>query len=583
MQRNSLTNAKRLCGGLFLFGSLVLLPGVLRADVADAVVAAEQSRVDVLKRIVPSVVCVFSRAGDNGGSGVLISSDGEALTNFHVVAGLGPFVKCGLADGAINWAVVVGVDPTGDLALIRLLGKNGEFRTDFQPAVLGDSDALAPGDRAIVIGNPFLLATNLQPTVTYGIVSGVGRYQYPAGTFLEYTECIQTDASINPGNSGGPMFNAAGELIGINGRASFEKRGRVFTGAGYAISINQAKLFIDHLRSGRIVDHATLGATVQTNRGDGKVYVQEVDPDSDAARIGLKSPDELIRFGGRAITSANDFKNRLGVYPSGWIVPLTYRRDDEIKRAEVRLLPLHSRAELIDQFKTQPFTPPRPEGEETPKAATTASDQVPESYLELYEAEPGFVNLAANKRLLSKVRSSLEKFGVSGATSELRLSGLTSDGKQVDVVVSPKGTAVRVTGGISALAKAGDDPADLPPGSGGLLTSLEHLRHFVTEPEAFFTDHVYIGSEPSSAGGPLVDVVLTTRGETVDRWFFGRPDGQLVGVETQIRPDLGPCKIQFGPVSTYGEIAFPESIEVSHLGVSVLNVKWSDVTIKLAE
>ena len=69
------------------------------------------------------------------------------------------------------------------------------------------------------MGNPFLLATDFQPTVTYGIVSGVHRYQFPAGTLLEYTDCLQTDASINPGNSGGPLFDAQGRLIGINGRA----------------------------------------------------------------------------------------------------------------------------------------------------------------------------------------------------------------------------------------------------------------------------------------------------------------------------------------------------------------------------
>jgi S1-C subfamily serine protease len=68
--------------------------------------------------------------------------------------------------------------------------------------------------------------------VAYGIISGVHRYQYPAGTLLEYADCIQSDAAINPGNSGGPMFDAAGSLIGINGRGSFEKRGRVNVGVG---------------------------------------------------------------------------------------------------------------------------------------------------------------------------------------------------------------------------------------------------------------------------------------------------------------------------------------------------------------
>ena len=114
------------------------------------------------------------------------------------------------------------------------------------------------------MGNPFLLATDFTPTVTFGLVSGVHRYQYPAGTLLEYTDCIQIDTSINPGNSGGPLFNMKGELIGINGRGSFDKRGRVNSGVGYAISINQIKNFLGHLQAGLDTDHATLGAAVET-------------------------------------------------------------------------------------------------------------------------------------------------------------------------------------------------------------------------------------------------------------------------------------------------------------------------------
>ena len=125
----------------------------------------------------------------------------------------------------------------------------------------------------MVIGNPFPLATNLKPTVTYGILSGVGRYQYPSGTLLEYGDCLQTDASVNPGNSSGPIYDAEGRLLGIIGRCSFEKRGRVNVGVGYAISINQAENFIGYLHSGRIVDHATLGATVSTDP-DGAPWYQ---------------------------------------------------------------------------------------------------------------------------------------------------------------------------------------------------------------------------------------------------------------------------------------------------------------------
>ena len=115
------------------------------------------------------------------------------------------------------------------------------------------------------MGNPFLLATDFQPTVTSGIISGVHRYQFPAGTLLEYADCLQTDASINPGNSGGPLFNGQGQVVGINGRCSFDKRGRVSVDVGYAISINQIKNFLGVLHSGRIVDHATLGARVASD------------------------------------------------------------------------------------------------------------------------------------------------------------------------------------------------------------------------------------------------------------------------------------------------------------------------------
>ncbi|MGV2333743.1 MAG UNVERIFIED_CONTAM: trypsin-like peptidase domain-containing protein [Planctomycetaceae bacterium] len=214
----------------------------------------EQQRIDVLQRIAPSVVCVMASSGEGGGSGVLISADGLAVSNYHVTSGSGSFMKCGLNDGRVYDAVIVGIDPTGDVALIQLLG-----RTDFPVAIPGNSDLVQTGDEVLALGNPFLLASDFSPTVTYGIVSGVRRYQYPANTFLEYTDCIQIDASINPGNSGGPLFDIQGRWIGINGRASFEKRGRVNSGAAYAISVNQVIRFLDSLNCGLIVDHGRHG------------------------------------------------------------------------------------------------------------------------------------------------------------------------------------------------------------------------------------------------------------------------------------------------------------------------------------
>ncbi len=280
-------------------------------------------RVATVARIAPAVLAVFQSSTPGGGSGVLISHDGYALTNFHV-AGEDQFFKCGLNDGNLYDAVLVGFDPTGDVALIKLVG-----RDDFPTATWGDSDAIHVGDWVYVLGNPFLLASDFQPTTTYGIVSGVHRYQYPANTILEYTDCLQIDASVNPGNSGGPLFNKAGELIGINGRISIAQRGRVNSGAGYAISINQIRNFLGYLHSGRVVDHASLGGDGLDQTRMGQSSLSQIQEESDAYRRGLRVDDELVAFAGRPIRSVNQFKNILGIFPEDWKVPLSYRRDGE--------------------------------------------------------------------------------------------------------------------------------------------------------------------------------------------------------------------------------------------------------------
>src|SRR5262245_42100615 len=180
---------------------MTLLAAVFLAAPPDLVAKAEAERVAIVARIAPTAVALFLEGGTNGGSGVLISADGYALTNFHV-SQMGPALQAGLSDGKLYDVVVVGVDPVGDLALVKLLG-----RKDFPFSKLGDSDALKLGEPVMAVGNPFLLAADFQPTVTLGVVSGLHRYQYGDGSLLEYSDCIQTDAAINPGNSGGPLFN----------------------------------------------------------------------------------------------------------------------------------------------------------------------------------------------------------------------------------------------------------------------------------------------------------------------------------------------------------------------------------------
>jgi len=271
-----------------------------------------------------------NRAG--GGSGVIIDSDGYGLSNFHVVAAmLSEHVgEGGLNDGKVYPLDVLGIDPTGDVAMFRLK------RTEpFAFAELGDSDALEVGDYTLAMGNPFLLAEDYTPTVTLGIISGLHRYQWGSGRALRYTDCIQVDTSINPGNSGGPLFDMNGRVVGINGRVSIEERGRVNVGVGYAISINQIKLFIPALRAGLPVKHATAGFTV-TDREAG-VIVNQILDDSDAYKRGLRLGDVIVRFGGKDITHSNQFTSLLGIYPGGWPVDIVYKRGDKTEQLRTRL------------------------------------------------------------------------------------------------------------------------------------------------------------------------------------------------------------------------------------------------------
>lgn len=372
-------------------------------DVAAEVLAAQAKRVAVMRQSAAATVAVFGPDGGGGGSGVLITPDGYALTNYHVSSACGDHMRCGLNDGKVYDAVIVGIDATGDVSLIKLYG-----RDDFPTAPLADSDQVRVGQWCFSAGNPFVLATNLQPSISLGIVSGVHRYQYPAGTLLEYADCLQTDAAVNPGNSGGPLFNLAGEVIGINGRCSFEKRGRVNVGVGYAISANQLKSFLGMLESGRLVDHATLGATVSTDDSD-RVTISNILNGSDAFRRGLRYGDEIVALADREVRTTNMFKNILGTLPKDWRVPLTIRRDGAEQTLLVRLAGVHTEKELLQLVSAELGAPPVPEGkprdskqEESNEDKASQPDQSDDDDAdfvldEVLITKPGFANYYFNQ------------------------------------------------------------------------------------------------------------------------------------------------------------------------------------------
>ncbi|QDU79702.1 Periplasmic serine endoprotease DegP precursor [Polystyrenella longa] len=537
------------------------------------VIETEQARIETVATISKATVCVFGSKGGGGGSGVLISPDGYALSNFHVTEATGTFMKCGLDDGKLYDTVLVGLDPTGDVALIKLLG-----REDFPYAPLGNSDQVQVGDEVYTVGNPFLLAADYRPSVSLGIVSGTHRYQYPAGTFLEYTDCIQVDAAINPGNSGGPLFNDRGEVIGINGRASFEKRGRVNTGAGYAISINQIKMFLDHLKSGRVVDHATLGATLVSDE-DGTLYVDQILETESVYRRGLQSRDEIISIAGRTLTSVNQFKNILGIFPEGWPVKLAFRQEGETQNILVRLPALHSEQELAEIVK--PKKSMHPAMGEVEKQPTG-----PEEYQHLYEAKPGYANYYFNRvqqeRVLQAYRSTVQNLEMTEAAQNKSVwvvTGTEAKGAKYELVLAPTAIGFRIGRGIYLQPLQGEAGIDEPEASGGLLIALHQLRVWLTNGPSGFTDNYHWGSEPLDGEGPLVDVLVTTWENMESRWLFNQETGQLVGLDSRRVEDIEACELRFGSYQQYEQVFFPEQIRVSYSGTSLVTLNTEEIKV----
>ena len=532
------------------------------------VLEAEAQRVEVVARISKSTVAIFDSTGQGGGSGVIISPDGYALTNFHVTAPCGPAMKCGLDNGKLYDAVLVGLDPPGDIALIKLLG-----RDDFPAAEMGDSDRARVGDNVFVVGNPFLLAEDYQPTVTYGILSGTHRYQYPAGTLLEYADCLQTDASINPGNSGGPLFDAEGRLIGINGRGSFEKRGRVNVGVGYAISINQVRLFLSHLKSGRVVDHATLGGTVAST-GDGRVVIDDLLDDCDAYRRGLRYGDYLLRFGQRDVATANEFKNALGIYPAGWRVPVEYARDGVVSAAIVRLETLHADGELeslIEQeaSKPVPIRPPGPkdDDQEQPELPNIpnllggrSEPKLSEAVDRVYERRSGFANYYFNRQHQERLAENCPQWSAFDSEMQLVIEGLDRLQQPVrSEATNDVGSLRSVRGQFFA---AFDDPAvvpDGPPGSGGLMAAIHHWRRLLASGLDAFDEVYYFGQLPFGPRARLHDCLIAVENGVPTHFYFEPASGHLVGIEHFTADDRDPCQIRLGDFREWDSAVLPFS------------------------
>jgi S1-C subfamily serine protease len=577
--------ANLLLAAVATFGLSALLSPSRAAELDKKVVEAENKRIAAIEKVKPSVCAIFAPGFNNGGSGVLISEDGYALTNFHVTSACGNFQKVGLPDGKLYDAVLVGQDKVGDVALIKLLPKKEGDK--FPHAPLGDSDKVKAGDWSLAMGNPFLLATDFSPTVTFGLVSGVHRYQYPAGILLEYADCIQIDTSINPGNSGGPLFNLDGELIGINGRGSFEKRGRVNSGVGYAISINQIKNFMGQLRAGLDTDHASLGATIASSEDDqvGKYIVNSI-IESDAKRRGLELGDQIVSFAGRPIGSVNQFKNALGIYPRGWRLPMIYRRGDERREVLVRLMGVQRQ----EVGPGDPMAPPQPPpGPPQPKVDSPAS--------KYFEAKPGFANHYFNRqerdKLLKAVKDNGDFSKLTGAwtiTANATVKGKkAADGAKIEIL--PEGARDKTSPKIKASIAGIDydlepispetkDDVTYPPASGGFLMAIFQWHELLVKGEvAFKKEFAHGGTEPFYLPPPEkgrpdfaklrrdCDVLRTESFiSKPSKFYFDPKTREMLGFEMLLDKETAdPCEVYF---SNYKKVAsgqlLPHTIEIWH-------------------
>jgi len=264
------------------------------------------------------------------GSGFIISSDGLILTNAHVVRDAQE-VTVKLADRRELKAKVLGADPATDIAVLRVSA------TGLPTVRIGDPKALQVGDYVLAIGAPF----GFDQSATAGIVSAKGR-SLPGDAYVPF---IQTDAAVNPGNSGGPLFDAGGNVVGINAQIYSQTGG--YQGLSFAIPIDVALHAKEQIVATGHASHARLGVMVQDlnqalaesfglSRPDGAL-ISNVDPDSPAAAAGLKPGDVITQVNGATIERAGDLSNRIGLDVPGSRVSLKIWRDHAAREITVKL------------------------------------------------------------------------------------------------------------------------------------------------------------------------------------------------------------------------------------------------------
>jgi S1-C subfamily serine protease len=276
------------------------------AEIFDAYSNAVIHAAETISPAVVNIEVTQRKARRGSGSGFIFTPDGYVITNSHVVHAAEQ-ISVTTNDGRRMSAALIGDDPDTDLAIIRVAASG------LPTAPLGDSQRIRVGQLVVAIGNPF----GFQCSVTAGVISALGR-SLRSGSGRLIDNVLQTDAALNPGNSGGPLVTSRGEVIGVNTATIMPAQGLCF-----AIAINTAKLVAGHLmRDGRIV-RAFIGIAGQSAEvprrmsryhglaASGGVTVTAVEPDSPAAKAGLRPGDIVVAFGGSPIAGIDDLQRML--------------------------------------------------------------------------------------------------------------------------------------------------------------------------------------------------------------------------------------------------------------------------------
>jgi serine protease Do len=275
-----------------------------------------------------------SRQFTSIGSGFIIDSAGLIVTNNHVIEG-GNVIYVILSDGSeLKVDKVVGRDPKTDISVLKVTPKASK---PLQAVSFGDSSQMRVGDWVIAVGNPF----GLNGTVTAGIVSGRGR-DINAGP---YDDFLQTDAPINRGNSGGPLFNAVGDVIGIN-TAIFSPSGGSI-GLGFAIPSNTARRIVDQLRRDGQVHWGWIGVRLQTPSDDLALglhlasaegaLIARVDKGGPADAAGLVEGDLVLSFAGTEVRHARQLPRYVAQSPVGEEADVVILRGGERRTVKIKV------------------------------------------------------------------------------------------------------------------------------------------------------------------------------------------------------------------------------------------------------